>query len=420
MENPTASADARQRQSATSHGRIITRFIRADARAGLRRLRPGSVHCIVTSPPYFGLRSYLPPGHADAALEIGREVRPAEFVASLVDVFAEAWLVLRPDGLLFVNIGDSFANDSKWGGSSGGKATKALHGETGIGRGKRDTNLPPKCRIGIPWRFALAMIDAGWILRQEVIWHKSNPLPESMDDRPTTAHEQVFIFAKQSDHFADMWAVREAGSGRVTRAGQNAGGRGHDRHSGNAAGYEDDGLERNCRSVWTGPVANFKASRIGVLDCDHFATMPLWLAERCIRIGTSERGACGTCGAALEREVTREHPPRAAEVARNHRDGGLTVQQGMDRTGLSHFKLDEWQKAHPPVTSGWVATCDCKGPIVPCIVLDPFGGAGTTALAASRLKRDSILIDLDERSERLIRARLEQDAPMFNRVEVVE
>jgi len=231
------------------------RLFGGDCRETLAALPEQSVHCCVTSPPYFGLRDYgtatWDGGHADCGhiapalggtgketlvgttaagngtrlqqyretcgkcgatrkdAQIGLEQTPAAYVAELVGVFREVRRVLRDDGAVWINLGDSYANDAKWGGSSGGKHVAALHGQTGIGRAKNETGLPAKNLIGIPWRVAFALQDDGWILRSDIIWAKPNPMPESVTDRPTKAHEYVFLLTKSPTYFYDAQAIAE-------------------------------------------------------------------------------------------------------------------------------------------------------------------------------------------------------------------
>ena len=151
-----------------------------DCLAVLRTIPEASVQCCVTSPPYYGLRDYGVEG------QIGLEKTPDEFIARLVAVFSEVRRVLKPDGTLWVNIGDSYANDGKRGGSSGGKHVNALHGESGIGRRRRETGLKPKDLIGIPWMLAFALSSEGWWLRQDIIWHKAEP---DAGERTGSLHE---------------------------------------------------------------------------------------------------------------------------------------------------------------------------------------------------------------------------------------
>lgn len=179
------------------------RLLTGDCRDVLPTLPDESVDCCVTSPPYFGLRDY---GHAG---QIGLEPTPDEFVAGSVAVFREVRRVLRKDGTLWLNLGDSYANDGKWGGSSGGKHVTALHGDTSIGRGKRTTGLKPKDLIGIPWLVAFALRADGWYLRQDIIWAKPNPMPESVTDRCTKSHEYLFLLSKSPRYYFDADTIAE-------------------------------------------------------------------------------------------------------------------------------------------------------------------------------------------------------------------
>lgn len=176
-----------------------------DCRDTMRDLiaRGVKVQMCVTSPPYFGLRDY---GHAG---QLGLEKTPAEYVAAMVEVFALVRELLADDGVLWLNLGDSYANDAKCGGSTGGKHVQALHGDSGIGRGKKTTGMRPKNLLGIPWRVALALQEDGWNLRQDIIWHKPNPMPESVTDRCTKAHEYIFLMSKRERYYFDHTAIQE-------------------------------------------------------------------------------------------------------------------------------------------------------------------------------------------------------------------
>lgn len=244
-----------------------------------------SVHCCVTSPPYFGLRDYGVDG------QLGLEATPEEFVAALVAVFREVRRVLRDDGTVWLNLGDSYANDSKWGGSSGGKHASALHGETGVGRGKVRTGLKPKELIGIPWRVAFALQADGWFLRQDIIWHKPNVMPESVKDRCTKAHEYIFLLSKSPRYYFDAEAIKEPTvctkkPGRRVKETQHygAGNGGNSGLSDMLQRYHsgDAPTTRNRRSVWTVPPVPFKGA--------HFATFPPDLIEPCILAGAPAGG----------------------------------------------------------------------------------------------------------------------------------
>lgn len=174
-----------------------------DALERLREMPDESVQTCVTSPPYWGLRDYGVEG------QIGLEPTMGEFLARMVAIFREVRRVLRPDGTCWVNMGDTYANDTKWGGSTGGKAAKGLHGATSVGRGKKSTGLPPKSLTGMPWRLAFALQDDGWTLRSNIVWHKPNPMPEAVKDRPTVAHEFIFLFSKNEWYFYNSEEARE-------------------------------------------------------------------------------------------------------------------------------------------------------------------------------------------------------------------
>jgi DNA modification methylase len=251
-------------------------LLRADARH--LPLADRTVQCVVTSPPYWGLRDYGTAG------QIGLEQTPAAYVAELVAVFREVRRVLRDDGVLWLNLGDSYANDTKWGGSSGGKHVKALHGQTGIGRQKVQTGLKSKDLVGIPWRVAFALQADGWYLRSDIIWHKPNPMPESVTDRPTKAHEYVFLLTKAECYYYDAKAIQEASiypddnPKARARADDYRDRAVADRISAinplNARAYPT----RNARTVWTIATQPYSGA--------HFATMPEALAERCILAST--------------------------------------------------------------------------------------------------------------------------------------
>jgi DNA modification methylase len=212
---------------------------------------PGqSIQCCVTSPPYFGLRDY---GHDS---QIGLEETPQAFIARLVDVFDEVHRVLRDDGTLWLNIGDSYATTQ---GAPAGVKTKEL--------------------IGIPWRLAFALQDAGWYLRQDIIWHKPNPMPESVKDRCTKAHEYLFLLTKKPRYFFDHEAIKEPADPKNHRpsAGIRATAPGSSPHGGPASG-DRSYVTRNKRDVWTVAPKPYKGA--------HFAVFPEALVEPCILAGS--------------------------------------------------------------------------------------------------------------------------------------
>ena len=273
-------------------------FLLGDTREQMRRLPAGEIACCVTSPPYFGLRDY------GIAGQIGLETTPEAFVASMVEVFREVRRLLRNDGTLWLNLGDSYCA-SKTGSLGNRVSLGGGHANQSAALSRPDKSrlpgLKPKDLIGIPWRVAFALQADGWYLRQDIVWHKPNPMPESVTDRCTKAHEYLFLLSKSEQYHFDVDAIKE----RTV-----------------------DGEERrNKRSVWTVTTRPYKGA--------HFATFPPALIEPCILAGS-----------------------RPGDV-----------------------------------------------------VLDPFGGAGTTALVSLQHGRDSIYIDLNPEYERLARSRIAEAFP---------
>lgn len=256
-----------------------------DCRDLLREMPDQSVHCIVTSPPYFGLRGYGVDG------QIGLEQTPDEYVAELVAVFSDVRRVLRDDGTLWLNLGDSYAANRGYQveQTKGGPKHGLAQAVSGRSQKASDYGLKQKDLIGIPWRVAFALQADGWYLRQDIIWHKPNPMPESVTDRCTKAHEYIFMFSKSPRYFYDAEAVKEPAvsthnSGNGFKRGaresyKNADGtpRGNDEQ------WVDIGGRRNRRSVWTVSTKPFKGA--------HFATFPPDLIEPCILAGCPVGGA---------------------------------------------------------------------------------------------------------------------------------
>lgn len=293
--------------------------IEGDCIERLKAMPEKLVNTCVTSPPYFGLRDY---GHDG---QIGLEPTPDEYVTKMVDVFREVRRVLRDDGTLWLNLGDSYARQ-------GGKVSEQPRHWDGR---KRDAgamhatrhvdNMPgfkPKDLIGIPWRVAFALQADGWYLRQDIIWHKPNPMPESVRDRCTKAHEYIFLLSKSERYYFDSEAMKEEGTGRIPGnkkaqkidASRNDGGT-----LGIFAAQQKPQLTRNRRSVWTVTTKPFKGA--------HFATFPPDLIEPCILAGCPKDGTVldpfggsGTTGIVAKKHgrkaVLIELNPTYAEMAR--------------------------------------------------------------------------------------------------------
>ena len=285
-----------------------------DCRALLPRMAPECINCIVTSPPYWGLRDY------GVAGQIGLEAKPDDYVAQLTAIFREARRALRPDGTLWLNLGDSYAGSAKGGNPGHSEHIKQKINEGSLtvrDRVQLTPELKPKDLCGIPWRVAFALQADGWYLRQDIIWHKPNPMPESVMDRCTKAHEYLFLLSKSEKYYYDAQAVKEdAAPASAARYNYAFGGAKSEQLTAEEAagppiGERKSDGKRNKRSVWTVGSAPFREA--------HFATFPPALIEPAILAGC---------------------PP-----------GG--------------------------------------------VVLDPFGGAGTTALVATRLGRRSITMELN-------------------------
>jgi DNA modification methylase len=303
------------------------RILIGDCLEVLRGLPDGMVQTCVTSPPYYGLRDY---GHAG---QIGLEETPDAYVARLVNVFREVRRVLRDDGTLWLNLGDSYA---RAGGtdrqiSSTGKVGNTLKTLEMLPCRKQapPDGLKDKDLLGIPWLVAFALRADGWWLRQDIIWHKPNPMPESVTDRCTKAHEYVFLLTKSARYFYDAAAIAEQAERGDAGSRFDQGKTAQHQLERQASGARIDDGRRNARSVW--PIATQPYSGA------HFATMPPALAERCVKAGS--------------------------------KSGDM--------------------------------------------VLDPFGGAGTTGLVADRLGRSATLIELNPEYARLARERITADAPLL-------
>jgi site-specific DNA-methyltransferase (adenine-specific) len=267
----------RIREGALMDNRIIV----GDCLETLKTLPDQIAQCCVTSPPYWGLRDY---GN-DA--QIGLEETPEEYVNNLVLVFRELRRVLCDDGVLWLNLGDSYSS----GGSCGdpGSASTLGHDSKGGGpyladlgssKPRRDLSLKPKNLVGIPWRVALALQADGWYLRSDVIWHKPNPMPESVTDRPTKAHEYVFLLTKSARYYYDADSIRGNAAVRAS-GGSFTGKQGGARStavSGGVGSPDRNYKTRNKRSVWTVTARPFSGA--------HFAVMPPALVKPCVLAGS--------------------------------------------------------------------------------------------------------------------------------------
>jgi DNA modification methylase len=326
----------------------MIRVIQGDCRNVLATLPDESVHCVVTSPPYFGLRDYGVDG------QIGLEATPAAFVAEMVGVFRDVRRVLRSDGTVWLNLGDCYATA---GGYGGDQAPSNVNGKQRTNEGARNKGCHKQVRgfkhkdlLGIPWRVAFALQADGWFLRQDIIWSKPNPMPESVTDRCTKAHEYLFLLSKSARYHYDADAIKEP------------------------AIYGDP---RSPTAAYPGK-NDFREG------------------TRPIRKSVERGRFNGKTNAMPGREAFR-----AIEDYRNKRSvWEITSQPYAD----THFATFPPALIEPCILAG----CPKGG-----TVLDPFGGAGTTGLVADRLGRNAILIELNPEYAAMAERRIVADAGMF-------
>ncbi len=452
-------------------------ILTGDCRDILPTLPAQSVHCVVTSPPYWGLRDYgtaqWEGGNTDCDHAVGRitspvsakqasnhgsvtmqaaetchcgakridsqiglEATPEKYLETMVGVFREVWRVLRDDGTLWLNMGDSFQNKQLVGMpwrlafalQADGAASPATMAAVERVRAALLADFETWEQVPDKTRAAIKALDSewedahrgGWYLRSDIIWAKGlsfcptyagSVMPESVRDRPTKAHEYVFLLTKKPRYFYDAEAVREPhfradGKGNpVGRDGvsksstSNQGWNGRDRSArGKHNNYNPSG--RNLRTVWT---INPKPYREA-----HFATFPPRLVEPCVKAGTSEKGCCAACGAPWVRVVERTTFGNAESGTKY---GALTQAGGMAGSRQA-YRASGREGPVAPKTTGWKPSCTCGAKRVPATVLDPFAGSGTTGVVAHQLGRDFIGIELNPDYVTLAEQRIKITIPM--------
>lgn len=441
------------------------KILTGDVMDMLKRLPDNSVQCVVTSPPYMNLRDYqtaiweggdpacehikdpnktkvmgnaefnekrpgieatkLPGYYYDTVCEkcgatkvdkqIGLEETPEEYVDKITSVFREVRRVLREDGICWLNIGDSYS------GSGNGRNAD---GSTANTKGKQVTNqgsclgtikpkkmfegIKPKNIIGIPWMVAFSLRADGWNLRQSIIWAKGcsgvykggNPMPESVRDRCTKAHENIFLLTKSQHYFYDSEAIKEdcitdIGDAKIRFGGTKYGDSDDPKHATKSGNVYVPAAKRNMRDVWVFPTKPFKGA--------HFASFSMDLITPAVKAGISEKGCCPKCGAPYVREIKRTHYKRTElpESDPRHRPNSYNGSYE-DINGRGDAGYTDTQ------TVGWRASCGCNaGEAVPCVVLDPFGGSGTTAIVAAKNGADSIMVELNPAYVEIMKTRFE-------------
>lgn len=352
--------------------RMTTEIITGDCREALKSLPAGSVHCCVTSPPYYNLRDYQVAG------QIGMEPNPDAYIAELVAVFREVKRVLRDDATLWLNLGDSFS----------------------------DKQLQM-----IPAQVALALRADGWILRSNIIWAKRNCMPESVRDRPTSAHEHVFLLAKHPRYYYDSEVIREEGARPREFHSETRGDRSESVAKGRSARQADGSTgfgttgTRNSWNVWHIATKPFPEA--------HFATFPSELAERCILAGTSEKGCCAACGAPWVRLVSADSSLNATnERIADYDVPGIAKGKSADRVRRLDGK--NYQRVRQG-SNDWKPSCTCNSEVIPATVLDPFAGAFTAMLVAQQLGRKGIGIELNPDYCRIAERRITKAGFNFER-----
>ena len=474
------------------------RIINADVVEGLKQLPDESVHCVVTSPPYYALRDYatgkweggdpdckhsIVPmfatkskknGHDENAddyfrhighcakcgavrkdRQVGLEETPEQYVQKMVEICREVRRVLRKDGTFWLNIGDTYATNS-FGNANDSSGTLGYtdRQKQGVNISHNSRTVPEgykaKDLMGIPWRVAFALQADGWWLRQDIIWHKPNPMPESVTDRCTKCHEYIFLLTKSPQYYYDADAIRDPVKEEDMRKAINTARKlGYDgsmsyeewyntvregkdwvnkKESGDALtfGQATRGKKEkksivhpmgaNKRDVWTISVRTFKDA--------HFATYPPELVRPCVLAGTSEKGCCSKCGAPYQRmhlrtgeDGTQVKVKAQTHVAKNEQGKAIKGannpfgDQPRVRTGVGKKPIVHKE------TIGWEPSCNCNAEVVPCTVMDIFGGSGTTAMVANRLGRDAILIELSPEYCELAEKRIHNSDPLFVNIE---
>jgi len=457
----------------------MVEIIQGDCLKSLRNLAPKSVNTCVTSPPYFGLRDYgtaeweggdegcnhsyqvktpynkdfnerwgNSPGQKKQESQrhevtykgvckkcgairkdsqIGLEETPEEFVENLVKVFKEVKRVLRDDGTVWLNLGDSYISGKSRYSTKEQSILGGGNNEQKLGRlqrgGKKDFYGHPfykdKDLAGIPWRVAFALQQDGWYLRQDIIWHKPNPMPESVRDRCTKSHEYIFLLSKSKKYYYDNEAIKEdAVTGKdlgILRSKQNMSDKYVSAHAQSIQDRKESGIDsrkagtgkRNKRSVWTVTTKPFKGA--------HFAVFPMDLIEPCVLAGCPEK-VCVECSEPYKRITSRNSNP--LEV-----DDSTLDRYGNGKAGV-HRKVggqyQKWLNENPLVTVGWEKQCDCKtNETKGGIVIDPFGGSGTTGLVAQNNNRNAILLELNPEYIEIAESRLYPKQRDFLKARVV-
>jgi len=397
---------------------VASLYYGQDVLETLKQLPDQSVHMVATSPPYFNLRSYLPEGHPDKAREIGVEETPEEYVEKLVVVFREIWRVLHNSGVIWINIADSYVGGGGFSPNAPSNlagSKQATQGGAKPGGVKPCGKLKPKDLVGIPWLVALALRDDGWYLRSDCIWHRINSMPESVSDRCTRTHEYIFMLTKKPKYFFDAEAIKEK-TAAETRDPSTTGVTDFFGSNEDTSDSVDIDVTRNHRTIWSFYSRPYKGA--------HFATFCEELPETMIKAGSSSWGCCPRCLAPWKRVSGKPCEKCGAFVrtaavkcpgcghVRDWKKGRMAKEEllagNFDSGSGKHVPRFPGNYKNNTVFGEWVPTCNCPAhEPVPCTVLDPFSGSGTTGRVALRLKRNYIGIDLNKEYEAMAVKRID-------------
>jgi DNA modification methylase len=385
--------------------------ITGDCVSELPTLPEQLINCVVTSPPYYGLRDYgLPPtswpevsyspmaGLFPLTIPaqsccLGLEDSPEAYIAHLIHVFRLVRRVLRDDGVCWVNMGDSYAanNTSEASNKHPSRKQKGCNPNPET-TPLRKSNITAKNLLMMPARLALALQADGWVLRSDIVWHKPAPMPESVTDRPTKSHEYIYLLSKRPRYWYDQEAIKEETTGNTHSRGTKLSPPKEEANTAAGNGHKDwtkftpDPVStRNKRTVWTVNTRGYPKA--------HFAVYPPELIEPCVLAGCPPR-VCETCGAPWICETEKE-----TEFHGGSGKAGRTAEEVNNSGKWQGKQYGENIKLGPVVktkTLGWSPTCQCNASTRPGIILDPFAGSGTTGRVAVKHRRRAILIELNE------------------------
>lgn len=375
---------------------MTVRVLCGDTRDILKTLPSDSIQCVVTSPPYYGLRSYLPEGHADKGNEIGLEQSPDEYVAELVTIFREVRRVLRGDSTLWLNIGDSYSSGGR--GSYGSFSPDSKQASNpaikAARRPPQPEDIKPKDLIGIPWMVAFALRADGWYLRADNVWGKPNGMPESCRDRTTRAHEYVFLLSKSEHYYYDHEAVRTAPKASTqTQLAKPYLGESTKDHAGSGVQDASEIKRRIINKARKPSSPKYTGAGDGINNAD-----------------------------IKDRYYDKQRGPSRRHAGFNDRCDAMErdqqVAEGGNLRSVWWISPAQYKEAHFAVMPDALAEiCIRAGCPAGGTVLDPFAGVFTTCLVADRLGRDSIGIELNPTSCDIARQRLTRDAGLFAEVE---